>query len=77
MFDFFLLPQGRDQNYGLFFACLVSDKRQPLVVSSSNPLAVKQEGNSRYVVSEQHRAASQQGVDYVILYVVQWVWCEV
>lgn len=69
MFDFFLLPQGRDQNYHLYYACFVTDKKQPRIVSSGNPQASKQEGNNRFVLPQQRHVSNQQEIDYIILYV--------
>lgn len=67
MFDTLLLPQGRDMNYGLYYACFVSGNTRPSIVSSMNPQAVKQEGSNFYTLSLRHSRKQSSNVDYVVL----------
>lgn len=67
MFDTLLLPQGRDMNYELYYACFVSGNTRPSIVSSMNPQAVKQEGSSFYTLSLRHSRKQLSNVDYVVL----------
>ena len=45
-FDTLLLPQGRDMNYGLYYACFVSDCYHPPIVSSMNTQSIKKKSNN-------------------------------
>ena len=65
VFDTLLLPEGNDQNYHLYYACILTSHLPLHIVSSSNSKAKKQEGTNRFVLSNQKARA----IDYVLLYV--------
>lgn len=69
VFDTLLLPQGRDMNYGLYYACFVSGNTRPSIVSSMNPQAVKRDGSSFYTLSLRHSPKKFSSVDKMVLYV--------
>ena len=64
--DALLLPQGNDQNYHLYYACIMINRPYLSIVSSSNPYAKKQEGTNRFILPSHQ---SNQKKDYVLLYV--------
>ena len=67
-FDTLLLPQGRDMNYGLYYACFVSDCYHPPIVSSMNTQSIKKK-SSNFSISIRQSVKQPSIMDYVILYV--------
>lgn len=65
VFDTLLLPQGNDQNYHLYYACILPSHLSLHIASSSNSKAKKQEGTNRFVLPNQKARA----IDCVLLYV--------
>lgn len=65
VFDTLLMPQGNDQNYHLYYACIFPSHSSLRIVSSSNSKAKKQEGANRFVLLNQKNRI----IDYVLLYV--------
>ena len=67
VFDTLLLPQGRDMNYGLYYASIISNTTRHVIVSSMNSQAVKEQGIDHYSI--QHSPESNSTIDHVLLYV--------
>lgn len=65
VFDTLLLPQGNDQNYHLYYACIFTSHLSLQIASSSNSKAKKQEGTNRFVLP----IKKPQTIDFVLLYV--------